>query len=336
MLSHRNILVNVIQLASWFPDLRQGAERFLCVLPFFHVFGLTVGMNLPLYTGSAMILVPRFNVRELLKTVQKKKPSIFPGVPTVFIGMLNDSKRDSFDLSSIRVCITGSAPMPVELLRKFEKLTGSIIAEGYGLTETSPVTHCNPIRGRRKPGSIGIPISDTDCRIVDMSTGKVDLPLGEPGEIVVRGPQVMQGYWGRKEETEQVLRDGWLHTGDIGWMDEDGYAFIVDRKKDMIISGGYNIYPREVDEILYQHPKVLDAAAVGVPDPYWGEIVKAFIVPKPGEALTAEEIVLFCKERLAAYKVPKSIEFRSSLPKSTIGKVLRKELRDEVFCTEEG
>jgi long-chain acyl-CoA synthetase len=250
--------------------------------------------------------------------------------------MLNDPKRDSFDLSSIRVCITGSAPMPVELLRKFEKLTGSIIAEGYGLTETSPVTHCNPIRGRRKPGSIGIPISDTDCRIVDMSTGKVDLPLGEPGEIVVRGPQVMQGYWGRKEETEQVLRDGWLHTGDIGWMDEDGYAFIVDRKKDMIISGGYNIYPREVDEILYQHPKVLDAAAVGVPDPYWGEIVKAFIVPKPGEALTAEEIVLFCKERLAAYKVPKSIEFRSSLPKSTIGKVLRKELRDEVFCTEEG
>lgn len=331
MLSHRNILANVIQLASWFPGLRNGEERFLSVLPFFHVFGLTVGMNLALYTGGAMILVPRFNVGELLKTVHKEKPTIFPGVPTIFIGMLNDPKRDRYDLTSIRLCITGSAPMPVDCLQSFEEITGSVIIEGYGLTETSPVTHCNPIRGRRKPGSIGIPIPDTDCRIVDLETGKLDLPPGEVGEILVRGPQLMQGYWGKKEETDLVLRDGWLYTGDIAWMDEDGYAFIVDRKKDMIISGGYNIYPREIDEILYQHPKVLDAAAVGIPDAYRGEIVKAFIVPRPGEELSAQEVTRFCRERLAAYKVPRAIEFRSSLPKSTVGKVLRKELRDEVL-----
>jgi long-chain acyl-CoA synthetase len=331
MLSHRNILANVVQLASWFPDLKRGEERFISILPFFHVFGLTVAMNLPLYTGSAMIIIPRLNVRELMRTVHQRKPSIFPGVPTIFLSMLNDSKRDSFNLSSIRVCITGSAPMPVDHLRSFEAITGSIVVEGYGLTESSPVTHCNPIYGLRKPGSIGIPIPDTDCKIMDLTTGNVSLPPGEAGEIVVRGPQVMQGYWGKKEETEQVLRDGWLYTGDIAWIDEEGYAFIVDRKKDVIISGGYNVYPREIDEILYQHPKVLDAAAVGIPDPYWGETVKAYIVPKAEDGLTAEEVILYCRESLAAYKVPKAVEFRNSLPKSTVGKVLRKELRKEVL-----
>ena len=225
--------------------------------------------------------------------------------------------------------------MPVEVLKKFEDMTGSVVIEGFGLTECSPVTHCNPIRGERKPGSIGIPLPDTDCRIVDLEMGVKELDVEEEGELVVRGPQVMQGYWNMPEATEEVLRQDWLYTGDIAKMDASGYTFIVDRKKDMIIAGGYNIYPREIDEVLYEHPKVLDAVAVGVPDPYRGETVKAFVVLKPGASLTERELIQFCKSRLAAYKVPKVVEFRGTLPKTTVGKVLRKELRREAIRKQE-
>lgn len=331
MLSHRNILANVAQIAGWFPDLHWGAERFISILPFFHVFGMTVGMNFPLYTGCTVILVPKFELEDFLKTLQKTRPTLFPGVPTIFVAVVNHPKIRSFDLSSIRFCITGSAPMPVEVLKKFEELTGSIIIEGYGLTESSPVTHCNPLRGIRKAGSIGIPLPDTECKIVDLELGVEEQPLNQEGELVVRGPQVMKGYWKMPDETAATLRDGWLFTGDIATMDEQGYTFIVDRKKDMIIAGGYNVYPREIDEVLYEHPKILDAVTVGVPDPYRGETVKAFVVLKTGEESTEKEIIDFCRSRLAAYKVPKAVEFRESLPKTIVGKILRKELRKEAI-----
>ncbi len=331
MLSHRNLLSNVNQLEAWVPDLRRGEERFLGILPFFHVFGMTVAMNLTLYTGCTVVLVPRFEVGEFLKILQKTKPTIFPGVPSIFVAIVGDAKARSYDLSSIRLCITGSAPMPVEVLRRFEELTGCIIIEGYGLSEASPVTHANPLGGARKVGSIGIALPDTDCKIVDLDLGVEEKPCGEIGELLVRGPQVMQGYWKLPQETADTLREGWLYTGDIARMDEEGYVFVVDRKKDMFISCGYNVYPREIDEVLYEHPKVLDAVAIGVPDLYRGEMVKAFIVIKPGEDLTEEEVIQFSKVRLAPYKVPRSVEFRQSLPKSMVGKVFRKELRQEVL-----
>ena len=329
MLAHRNILANVVQIRSWLPELREGGERFLAILPFFHVFGMTVAMNLPLYLGATCILVPRFEINDFIKTLHKSKPTIFPGVPTIYVAIVNHPKIGEYDLTSIRGCITGSAPMPVEILRRFESITGSVIIEGYGLSEASPVTHVNPVKGVRKPGSIGVAIPHTDCKIVDLETGRNELAVGEEGELMVKGPQVMQGYWQMPEETAATLEDGWLHTGDIAKMDEDGYVFIVDRKKDMIIAGGFNIYPREVDEVLYEHPKIVDAVTVGVPDPYRGETVKAFVVPKPGEDLTEAEVIAFCKSRLAAYKVPKTVELRESLPKTAVGKVLRKELRAE-------
>ncbi len=329
MLTHRNILANVAQITAWFSDLEWGKERIVGVLPLFHVFGMTTCMNWTLYTGSCVLLIPRFEINEFLKLLHKFRPTLFPGVPTIYVAIVNNPDIKKFDLSSIKFCITGSAPMPVEILRKFEELTGSVIVEGFGLTESSPVTHCNPLQGVRKVGSIGIPVPDTECKIMDLETGTRELGVGEVGELVIRGPQVMRGYWNRPEETQQTLRDGWLYTGDIARMDEDGYTYIVDRKKDMIIAGGYNIYPREIDEVLYSHPKVMDAVTIGVPDPYRGETVKVFVVPKPGETLTEEEIISFCKERLAAYKVPKIVEFRDSLPKSAVGKVLRKDLRRE-------
>lgn len=329
MLTHKNILANAVQVTGWFTELRRGEERMLAVLPFFHVFGMTVTMNMALYTGAAIILLPRFEINDLLKTLQKSKPTLFPGVPTIFVAIVNHPDIKSYDISSIRFCVTGSAPMPVEVLKKFESLTGSVIVEGFGLTESSPVTNVNPIRGTRKVGSIGVPVPDTDCRIVDLATGTQDMPPGEEGELIVRGPQVMSGYWRMPKETDATLRDGWLYTGDIAKMDEDGYVYIVDRKKDMIIAGGFNIYPREIDEVLYEHPKIMDAVSVGVPDTYRGETLKAFVVVKPGESLTEEEVIKYCKSKLAAYKVPKSVEFRDSLPKTMVGKILRKELRAE-------
>jgi long-chain acyl-CoA synthetase len=234
-----------------------------------------------------------------------------------------------YDISSIRYCVSGSAPIPVEVMENFRRLTNAVIIEGYGLTEASPVTHLNPLRGKRKIGSIGLPFPDTDAMIVDRDTGRGPLPPGEIGELAIKGPQVMKGYYNQPAETASVLRDGWLYTGDLATMDEEGYFFIVDRKKDLIISGGFNIYPREIDEVLYEHPKVQEAVAVGVPHPTRGEIIKAFIVPKPGETIDKAEIIAYCKKKLAGYKVPKQVEFRTTLPKTLVGKVLRRALKEE-------
>lgn len=329
MLTHKNLLANVTQLVTWVPDLRCGRERFLALLPFFHVFGLTVSLNLAVYIGCTSIIMPRFHVGELINLIEKSKPTVFPGVPTIYTALMAHPRIDSFDLSSIRYCVTGSAPMPVEAMKRFERKTGATILEGYGLSECSPVTHVNPLKGTRKHGSIGLALPDTDCMIVDLETGTKELRPGEVGELVVRGPQRMQGYWKKEEETGVSIRDGWLYTGDLATMDEAGYVYIVERKKDIVISGGYNVYPREVEEVLHEHPKVLEAAAIGIPDPRRGEVVKVFIVPRPGEKPSADEITALCREKLAAYKVPKQIEFRESLPKSMVGKVLRRELREE-------
>ena len=329
MLLHRNLVANMVQIVSWVPEIRWGKERFLSVLPFFHIFGLTVAMNLPLYLGASNTLVPRFEINEFLGILQKSKPTLLPGVPTIYMAILNSPDVEKYDLSSIEFCITGSAPMPVESLRRFEKMTGGRIIEGYGLSEASPVTHCNPAKGVRKPGSIGIPLPDTEYRIVDLDMGTHEQLVGELGELLVRGPQVMSGYWQRPDETENALRDGWLYTGDVARQDEEGYVYIVDRKKDLIIAGGYNIYPREIDEVLCEHPKIIDAAVVGIPDPYRGETVKAYIVLKPGETMTAEEVIKYSKTKVAAYKVPRQVEFREQLPKTTVGKIARKELRKE-------
>ena len=327
MLTHRNIMSNVVQLATWFPDLDCGKERFLAVLPFFHVFGLTVALNLAIYTGCTIIVMPRFDAGEVIRTIKNRRPTIFPGVPAIYTALMAHPEFDSFDLTSIRFCVTGAAPMPVEVLRRFERTTGSIIVEGYGLSEASPVTHANPIRGPHKPGSIGLALPDTDCRIVDAETGTMEAPAGQVGELIVRGPQVMKGYWKNEKETMEALRGGWLYTGDLATMDDSGYVFIVDRKKDLVISGGYNVYPREIEEVLYEHAKVQDAAVIGVPHPKKGEAVKAFIVPKRGQTLDRQEIIDWCRDKLAPYKLPKQVEFRDSLPKTIVGKVLRRELR---------
>ena len=335
MLTHRNLMANVIKLMVWCP-LKRGQERILCVAPFFHVLGMTVLMNLSICWGASMILLPRFEINNLLKTTVKTKPTIAVLVPTIFTAMVNYPDISRLDISSINYCFSGSAPLPIEIMNHFEEMTGGIIFEAYGLTEASPVTHANPIQGKRKPGSVGIALSSTDARIMDLESGTRELPVGEPGELVVKGPQVMKGYWNMEEETAETLRDGWLYTGDIAYMDEEGYVFIVDRKKDMIIAGGYNVYPREIDEVLYEHPKIADAVSLGVPDAYRGESVKVFVVVKPGETLTEKEVIAYCKERLAAYKVPRLVEFRQELPKSMVGKVLRKELRAEESRTTVG
>ena len=329
MLTHRNLVANVMQITPWLPTLNCGEERFICVLPFFHVFGMTTAMNWPIYLAATMTLLPRFETKDFLKTINKSRPTMALLVPTIFTALINYPEISKYNLSSINYVVSGSAPLPIEIMNRFEKLTGSVILEGYGLTEASPVTHVNPIKSKRKAGSIGIALPSTDARIVDLETGTEEQQVGQPGELVIKGPQVMKGYWNMDEETAKTIKDGWLHTGDIAYMDEDGYVFIIDRKKDMIIAGGYNIYPRDIDEVLYEHPKIADAVTIGVPDEYRGETVKIFVVVKPGETLTAEEVIAHCKERLASYKVPRLVEFREELPKTMVGKVLRKELRAE-------
>jgi long-chain acyl-CoA synthetase len=281
--------------------------------------------------GWRLVLLPRFTIRETIRAIEKYKPDMFPGVPTLYLALAREAESHQHDLRSIKVCISGSAPLPLEVQKRFEAVSGARVVEGYGLSESSPVTHCNPVYGDRRIGTIGLPLPETDAAIIDPETWEFLHPSAQ-GEIVVRGPQVMKGYWQRPEETAQVLQDGWLRTGDIGVMSEDGYFRVVDRAKDMIIAGGLKIYPRDVDEVLYQNPKVLEAAVVGVPDEYRGETVRAFVVVKPGEVLTAEELIDFCKERLAPYKVPKQVEFRKELPKTLVGKVLRRTLRDEYIA----
>jgi len=329
MLTHDNMAANVQQCMAVLYDIGDEPEVFLGLLPYFHVYGLTVCLNFATALAATVAPYPQFVPQEVLKAINKVKPTIFPSAPAVFNTLLQQKNIADFDLTSIRYSVTGSAPMPVELTKKFKDMTGAEIIEGFGLTEASPITHLNPLRGKRKAGSIGVPFPDTDACIVDMELGSVLLPPGKVGEMIIKGPQVMKGYWRRPDETASTLRNGWLYTGDIATMDEEGYFMIVDRKKDMIISGGYNIYPREIDEVLYEHPKVADAVSVGVPHASRGEIVKAYIVAKEGQTLEKKEIIAFCREKLANFKVPKQVEFRDELPKTIVGKVLRRSLRDE-------
>ena len=291
---------------------------------------MTVALLYGLYKAGTVIMLPNPRpIDNVMKAIHHERCSLFPGVPTMYIAIVNHPEVNKYDLRSVEACISGAAPLPVEVQQKFEAITGGRLVEGYGLTEASPVTHSNPIYGKRKAGSIGLPFPSTDARIVDLNTGE-PLPVGEVGELCVKGPQVMKGYWNRPDETAATIdEEGWLHTGDIARMDEEGYFYIVDRKKDIIIASGYNIIPREVEEVLYMHPKVLEAVVAGVPDPYRGETVKAYIVLKEGEQATAEEIIAFCREHLAPYKVPRLVEFRSELPKSQVGKFLRRVLVEE-------
>ncbi|MDB4433206.1 long-chain fatty acid--CoA ligase [bacterium] len=329
MLTHRNLSSNVQQLAAWMFDVREGEESVIAIFPFFHIAGFTGVMNHSVFRGMASILVPRPEPSTVLELALKYKPTYFPCVPTIYVGLLNLPDFPKADLSFVKGCMSGAAPLAVETLRQWKEVVGATIMEIYGLSEASPVAHGNPWRGVQKPGSVGVPMPDTDCRIVDVKTGTEEMPLGESGEILVKGPQVTHGYYNRPEATEDTIRDGWLYTGDIGYVDDDGYLFIVDRKKDMIIAGGYNIYPRDIDEVLFEHPKVQEACAVGIQNEYRGETVKAFVVARPGESITEEELDAYCREKLASYKVPKLYEFRDELPKSAIGKVLRRELRDQ-------
>ncbi|UJL45538.1 long-chain fatty acid--CoA ligase [Virgibacillus sp. NKC19-16] len=331
MLTHKNLLANVMQTYEYFKDaFKLGKERFLTVIPLFHVYGMTSCMNLSIYTGAMSIMLPRFELEEVLQTIKDLQPTSFPGVPTMYIGLINHPKVSEYGLDSIEICNTGSAPMPKEILRTFEEKTGADILEGYGLTETAPTTHCNPYFGKRKPGSVGIGVPSTDYKIVDLADGESEMPVGETGEVLIKGPQVMKGYWNMPEETAQTLQNGWLYTGDIAYVDEEGYLFIVDRKKDLIIASGYNVYPRDVEEVIYEHPSVQEAVVVGVPDPYRGETVKAVVVLKENQHCDEKELIAFCRENLAAYKVPRIIEFRNELPKTSVGKILRRKIREEL------
>ncbi|WP_281884870.1 long-chain fatty acid--CoA ligase [Paenibacillus sp. YYML68] len=328
MLTHYNLVANTIQSRLWSYRSREGKESYLAALPFFHVFGVTVLMNQSVYLAGTLVMLPRFDPVQVLEAIDRQRPTIFPGAPTMYIALLQQPKAGKVDLSSIDFCISGAASLPREVQHEFERLTGGRLIEGYGMTEASPVTHANNIWETRKPGSVGIPFPDTDCRVVDPKTGE-ELPVGEVGELIVSGPQVMKRYWGRPDETAKVLRDGWLYTGDLGRMDEDGFFYVIDRLKDLIIAGGFNIYPREVEEVLYEHPDVAEAVVAGVVDSYRGETVKAYIVLRQGATVDAAHVSAWCRERLAAYKVPKLYEFRESLPKSMVGKVLRRKLVEE-------
>ena len=330
MLTHGNLSKQVQQAEAWFPKFNKGEEIMLGALPFFHVFGLSVAMNFGIYMGWGHILIPKPQPDALLESISKFKPTFAPLVPTMYIGMLNHPKIDKTDMTSIKGCFSGSAPLPLEVIRDFESKTGAVIVEGFGMTESSPVTHINPFAGgKRKVGSVGVPVTDTEARIVDIVDGNTNVPVGETGELLVKGPQVMKGYWNKPEETAQTLTDGWLHTGDIAKMDDDGYFYIVDRKKDMILSGGYNVYPRDIEEVLYENPKVQEAAAIGVPHPTRGEAIKIFLVMKEGETADQEEIIEYCAGKLAKFKLPTEVEFRDELPKTNVGKILKKDLRQE-------
>ncbi|MCY0900401.1 MAG: long-chain fatty acid--CoA ligase [Firmicutes bacterium] len=328
MLTHRNLVANVLQIRAFTPALQAGAERCLSVIPLFHVYGMTVCMNVTLSMGGCLVLLPRFDLAEVLRTIRQGVTN-WPGVPTMYTALLQVPELAQYGVNTIRSCLSGSAPMPVELMQKFEAVTGAPIAEGYGLTEASPVTHSNPLWGVRKPGTVGLSYPSTEYRIVNPDTGE-DVSIGEVGELWIRGPQVMKGYWNQPLETEATLtKEGWLRTGDLATVDGEGYVSIVDRLKDLIIASGYNVYPREVEEVIYQHPCVLEAVVVGAPDPYRGETVRAVIVPKPGVVLSRAEMDAYLKANLAPYKCPKIIEFRDALPKSAIGKILRRVVREE-------
>lgn len=328
MLSHKNLISNATMCDTWLYKTKRGEETVLGIIPLFHVYGLTTVLILSVMQGNKMVLLPKFDPETALKTISKQKPTLFPGAPTLYIGLMNHPDIKKYDLSSISACLSGSAPLPVEVQEKFEKITGGRLVEGYGLTETSPVTHSNLVWGDRVKGSIGLPYPDTDCKVFQPGTTE-EVPHGEIGEIGIKGPQVMQGYWNNPEATAATIVDGWLMTGDLGYIDDAGHFFVVDRKKDMIIAGGFNIYPREIEEILYENEAIQECVVAGIPDPYRGETVKAYIVLKEGKSITEEELDAYCREHLAAFKVPRIYEFRTELPKTAVGKILRRSLIDE-------
>ncbi|GLV58556.1 long-chain-fatty-acid--CoA ligase [Dictyobacter sp. S3.2.2.5] len=329
MLTHRNLLANAMQTRYWVPRAQDAKETSLCVAPFFHAYGLSVGMNLSILAAATMVLLPQFKAKDVLDAIHQYHPTMFPGIPTMYVAIMKEAGKHPEYLQSIKYCISGASALPAKIQSDFEAITGGKLVEGYGLSEAAPVTHCNPLSDKSRNGSIGLPLPGVEAAILDRATGE-PLPVGEIGEIVVKGPNIMQGYWQRDEETKAIFVNGWMRTGDIGKMDEDGYFYVVERAKDMIIASGFNVYPREVEEVLYHHPAIAEVAVAGIPDSYRGETVAAFIVLKPEFKPSAEleqDIVAFCKQKLTAYKVPKRIEFRDNLPKSLVGKVLRRELR---------
>jgi long-chain acyl-CoA synthetase len=328
MLTHSALVANTLQVRSWLSDFQEGAETMLLVLPLFHVFGMGACMSVMVQGAGTMILLPQFKTHDVLKALSKHRATLFPGVPSMYVALNNSPELPTADLTSLRHCFSGAAPLPQEVQERFEAHIGGRLIEGYGMTEANACI-ITPLRGSRKRGSIGIPIPDVEAKIVDVETGARTLAPGEVGELVVRCPQQLQGYWRNSDDTAQVLRDGWIHTGDIARMDDDGFFYIVDRKKEMILSGGFNIYPREVEEVLYLHPKVREAAVIGVQDAFLGECVKAFVVPHDGESPSADEIIAFCRKHLVVYKVPLYVEFRDNLPKTLIGKVLRRVLMEQ-------
>lgn len=329
MLTHRNLVANAFQCRYWVPDFREGHEVFLGVIPFFHAYGLSTCQHLAVLAGCPLILLPRFQITEVLEAIQKYRVTIFSGIPAMFMKLSESPKVGRYDLRSLRVCLSGASPLRAEVQDRFRRLIGVEISEGYGLTEASPVTHCNPVYGEHPEGSIGVPFPDTDVRLVDLDSGERAVPAGGLGELVVRGPQVMQGYWNKPSETHSVLRDGWLYTGDIAREDARGFFYLVDRKKDMIKSRGETVYPREVEDVLCGHPAVQDAVVVGVPDPLLGEAVKAYVVLADGHRLSEQELIGYCRQGLAKFKVPSTVEFRQELPRTFVGKALRRVLREE-------
>jgi long-chain acyl-CoA synthetase len=337
MLTHHNLVSNALQTGAWFSDVKDGEEAIMSILPFFHSYGLSAVMNVAISRAMKLILLPRFELEMALKAIDKEKATLFPGVPRIYIAINESEDTSKYDLSSIRACFSGAAPLPVAVAEKFEAITGGRLVEGYGLTETSPVTHINPIYGKRKFGSIGLPIPDTDCKIVDLDDPEKEVGPGREGELCIAGPQIMQGYWNRPDETADMIRvhkDGirWLHTGDIATVDEEGYFSIVDRKKDMIIVSGFNVYPTDVEQVLYRHPKIQQVCVVGIPDAKTGEAVKAFVVLKQGEAATEQDVLSWARDEkhgLTGYRAPRSVEFREELPTTMVGKVLRRVLLEE-------
>jgi long-chain acyl-CoA synthetase len=329
MLTHANLVANAAQCALWFHQFEPGGERALAVLPFFHAFAMTAALNCSIATGAEIVLLPRFEIVQLLKTITRTKPTFFPGVPTIFTAINGRADLAKYDLSSIKFCIAGGAPLPLEVKQRFEALTGCVLVEGYGMTETSPVATCNPLAGLTKPGSIGLPLPGTTVEIVALDDPTRVLPVGEKGEITIAGPQVMAGYWRRPDETAKVMAAGRLRTGDVGIIDADGYVFLVDRIKDVILCGGYKVYPRLIEEAIYQHPEVLECLALGVPDAYRGETVKAFVVRRTGATMSSEALLAFLGDKLSPIEMPKQVEFRATLPKTAIGKLSRKALADE-------
>jgi long-chain acyl-CoA synthetase len=337
MLTHHNVVSNAIQTGAWFTDVKDGEEAIMAVLPFFHSYGMGAVMNVAISRAMKLILQPRFELEMALKAIEKEKATLFPGVPRIYIAINEARETKDHDLSSIRACFSGAAPLPVAVAEKFEGITGGRLVEGYGLTETSPVTHINPIYGKRKFGTIGLPIPDTDCKIVDLDDPEKEVGPGEKGELCIAGPQVMKGYWNRPDETADMIRvhkDGirWLHTGDIATMDEEGYFAIVDRKKEMILVSGFNVYPTDVEQVLYRHSKVKQVCVVGIPDAKTGEAVKAFVVVKEGQSASEDEILEWARDPehgLTGYRAPKHVEFRDELPTTMVGKVLRRVLVEE-------